>query len=123
MGLINTRNAILTPDCKSLLTCYICLCVPTITGSCQPKPSGSGLSPPWPHVTRDRCVPSGDHLYSAQYIQTHQSQHMSFNTYMSPALARKCGGHKADHLHYCRCKIRSKTGSKFPSQKETASLL
>ena len=54
MGLINTRNAILTPDCKSLLTCYICLCVPTITGSCQPKPSGS-VSPMAPCPQRQMC--------------------------------------------------------------------
>ena len=72
MGLINTRNAILTPDCKSLLTCYICLCIPTITGSCQPKPFWVTLtlSPLWPLSPRDRCVASGDHLYSAQYTQT-----------------------------------------------------
>ena len=71
MGLINTRNAILTPDCKSLLTCYICLCVPTITGSCQPKPfwvTLSPMAPPAPETDVSRVVTT----CTAQYTQTHE---------------------------------------------------
>ena len=119
MGLINTRNAILTPDCKSLLTCYICLCVPTITGSCQPKPSGS-VSPMAPCPQRQMCPewwpPVQCTIHSSSL---HNTRHMSFTTSMSPTLARKCWGHQADHLHYCWCvKSEAKRGQNFHHKKK-----
>ena len=82
MGLINTRNAILTPDCKSLLTCYICLCVPTITGSCQPKPFWVTLYPHGPprprrQMCREWWPP----------VQHNTHKHMSFTASLSPTRA------------------------------------
>ena len=118
MGLINTRNTILTPDCKSLLTCYICLCVPTIRGSCQPKPFWVSLPPVAPGTDVSRVVTTCTVHNTHKHRPTHEPHPLS------PAWSGEDWGHNAGRTwHYCQCRTTSKTGLKFPSQKETVSLL